>query len=139
MLQLCFRCFNINCDKKIYKKRWPLRVTLCGKRTKRSERAKNPPKLDSNEGDTQEDSSGKKRSRSSSDADTPSKKRVRKPSNGDNAAKRIKLKVSIHVFCICHYNLIVIELCIHLIHSLSMIHVMIRTLNLNRFLLIFFI
>ena len=98
----------------MYKKRWPLRVSACGKRTKRTEADKQQqqPKEGEEEGAEGQDEedrpegqsgSGNKRSGGFRDRDEdkdPRGKRPRGPNNGDNALRRFKHKVGDVLNCI---------------------------------------
>jgi len=77
----------------VYKKRWALRVSACGKRTKRSEQNQQQQQQqqpqDSNAQEEVNEETAKEPARKRSKKEHSSPKRS---SNGDNAMKRIKLK-----------------------------------------------
>lgn len=91
----------------LFKKRWSLRVTVCGKRTKRSEQLKSAAVASSDElikssGKDGIPVSGRDRRDYLADKDKQqgdSSRKKRKLDNGDFAAKRIKLKVC--TLCCC--------------------------------------
>jgi hypothetical protein len=88
----------------VFKKRWPLRVSACGKRTKRSEREKSStdPAADK-EGEEAEEAEGEarpdKKRRRDEDEDRKGK-RPKGPTASDAALRRLKHKVRARPECV---------------------------------------
>lgn len=84
-----------------YRKRWELRVTLCGKRTKRTAIPdENKRKVDA-DGDVEDQNPKKKKKRFEDEKEDKKANDFKAndfKSNADFAMKRIKLKVLIYVF-----------------------------------------
>jgi hypothetical protein len=112
----------------VFKKRWPLRVSACGKRTKRSEREKSSTDpAEDKEGEEAEEAEGEarpdKKRRRDEEGDRKGK-RPKGPTASDAALRRLKHKVRTRpecVLCCSAYRagMVVAQLCAsaHSVHN----------------------